>query len=397
MSYTNNAYVQTKYFNYYAMVVIYALLLLPFMSLSGVQQIMGQSAYSAYQSAAMVLLFVLFLFKVRYIPKDAFSWLFLAFNALVFYSTIQNYGFSMGILVNILAYFFVVLLIQRDAELIIRALAVIAVVALMANFISLFRWGISDRVEYFVGGKNSMSIFLIPSAFLVMADAYLRKGKSSWWVFCYAALVTLTVFLTRSATGIVTAIAMCAGMLWIKKFKPNVVVVMIVMILAQAVLVFLIDFLSALPIWARILNWLGKEETLTSRAFIWDQTIEIVKKNWLLGAGRGVVIRYTNSWGGRSAVSEAHNFFLELLLEGGIVGVFLYVSLLLSAVKKLNMDSMQHRIFFICFVVILVNGLAEAANNKIYVSIVLGLLSACSNNVVGNDRLRRRTEETASD
>ena len=159
MSYTNNAYVQTKYFNYYAMVVIYALLLLPFMSLSGVQQIMGQSAYSAYQSAAMVLLFVLFLFKVRYIPKDAFSWLFLAFNALVFYSTIQNYGFSMGILVNILAYFFVVLLIQRDAELIIRALAVIAVVALMANFISLFRWGISDRVEYFVGGKNSMSIF----------------------------------------------------------------------------------------------------------------------------------------------------------------------------------------------------------------------------------------------
>lgn len=396
MSYTNNAFLQTKYFNYYAMLIIYIILLLPFMSLTGIQQIMGESAYSVYQSGAMVLLFVLFLFKVRYMPKDSFSWLYLMFNALVFYSTTRNYGFSMGILVNMLACFFIVLLIQRDGELIIKALAVIAIVALIANFITILQHGISDRVEYFVGGKNSMSIFLVPSALLVMADTYIRKGRFSWVPFCYAALVVLTVFLTGSATGVVTVIAMCVGILWIGKFKPNVAVLMIGMIIAQLVLVLLIDVLSTLPVWGRILALLGKEETLTSRAVIWDQTLEIFKKNWFIGVGRGVDIRYVNSWGQIKYVGEAHNFFLELLLEGGIVGFFLYMLLLGSAVRKLNMNSKLQRILFMGLILILINGLAEAVNNKIYITVILGLLNACSNNTIGSNRLRRQTEGRAS-
>ena len=378
MDYLKTGYVQTKSFNYYAMLAVYAFLLLPFLSLSGVQSLMGSAAYSAYQSGAMVLLCVLVLFKVRYLPKDKFPWLYLAFYGLVFYSTVQHYGFSMGILVTTLAGFFIALLIERDTELIIRALAIISVFALLFNFLTIFRLGLHSRTDYFVGGKNSMSIFLIPSAFMVMANTQIRKGRLTWFPLCYFALTAITVFLTGSATGIVTAIAMCIGAILVRRFKPSVFVLIICLIAAQFILVFLTDTLSQLPVWTRILDLLGKEETLTSRAAIWDQTIDLVERNWLTGLGRGVQIQYLNSWGQRKIVGEAHNFFLELLLEGGILGAVLYIMLLLVAVRNLNMDNIQHRIVLICFAVMMINGLAEAINNKMYVTIILAMLNAYS-------------------
>lgn len=384
-----NGYVQTKYFNYYAMLLIYTFLLLPFLSLVGIQKLLGETAYSAYQSGAMVLLFVLVLFKVRYVPRDLFPWMYLLFNGLIIYSTTQNYGFSMGILVNVLAGFFIILLIRQDGELIIRALTIIAVIALIANFISIARQGLSEFSEYFVGGKNSISIFFVPSAFLVMANAYIRRGKTSWFVACYAAVAALEVFLTNSATGIVTVVAMGAAMLWIKRFKPNVMACILGMILIQLILVFLTDMLTNSPLWLEILAMLGKEATLTSRTMIWEQAIGMLKGDWLLGVGRGAVIQYVNSWGGRGVAAEAHNFFLELLLEGGVLGFGLYVMLIWSAVRNLNMENLLHRIIFICFLVMLVNGLAEAVNNKMYVTIVLALLSACSNGMLKDKHMKK--------
>ena len=61
VDYLKTGYAQTKSFNYYAMLAVYAFLLLPFLSLSGLQSLMGSAAYSAYQSGAMVLLIVLVL------------------------------------------------------------------------------------------------------------------------------------------------------------------------------------------------------------------------------------------------------------------------------------------------------------------------------------------------
>lgn len=392
----NRGYFKTKYFNYYAMVLIYIIVLLPFLSLSGVRDLLGESAYSVYQSAAMVLLGVLAIFKVRHMPKDPFPFIYLIFHILVFLVTTRHYGFSMGILVVCFAGFFIVLLIQRDAALMIKALSVVAVVALVANFLSMVKLGVTERAEYFIGGKNHISIFLIPATFTVMMDSHLQRQKITWFVFLYAAVASAMVFLAGSATGIITAIAMIVGVLWIRKFKPNVAVMMIGMIVIQVVLVFFVGMLSNSPLWIRILNLLGKDETLTSRAIIWEQSINIIRNNLFLGVGRGAGIRYTSNWGYTRITSEAHNFFLEYLLEGGIVGLVLYGTLLWLAVRKLNMDVKLHRIIFICFMVMLVNGLAEAVNNKMYVSIVLALLNACSNNTIGSNRLRRQTEGKAS-
>ena len=193
------------------------------------------------------------------------------------------------------------------------------------------------------------------------------------------ALVTGMVLVTGSATGIITVLVMWVAILWMRKHSPNVAVFLIGILVVQAMLVLLIDALSNSVLWIRILNALGKEETLTSRAMIWEEAIEIVKDNWLIGTGRGTEIRYKTSWGSISTMNEAHSFILELFLQGGILGFVLYMVMLWAAVSKLDMKNMLHRIVFMGFMLILVNGLAEAVNNKLFVAIFLGLMNACSN------------------
>lgn len=375
----NSGYAKTKYFNDNALVVVYALLLLPFMGLAGVVRLLGSTSLVMYQSIAMVLLFALVLFKVRYVPRDRFTWFYLLFLVLILFSTTRQHGFSMGIAVNSLAFFFVVLLIQQDGERILKALALIFAVAIVFNLISLLRYGISDRVSYFVGGKNSFSVFFTPAVFAAMANSYIQRKKVTRLIMLCTALVTGMVLVTGSATGIITVLVMWVAILWMRKHSPNVAVFLIGILVVQAMLVLLIDALSNSVLWIRILNALGKEETLTSRAMIWEEAIEIVKDNWLIGTGRGTEIRYKTSWGSISTMNEAHSFILELFLQGGILGFVLYMVMLWAAVSKLDMKNMLHRIVFMGFMLILVNGLAEAVNNKLFVAIFLGLMNACSN------------------
>ena len=61
--------------------------------------------------------------------------------------------------------------------------------------------------------------------------------------------------------------------------------------------------------------------------------------------------------------------------------------MLWQAMKKLDMNSMLHRIVFMGFMAILVNGLAEAVNNKMFVTIFLALMNACSCGTLRDKRI----------
>ena len=68
------------------------------------------------------------------------------------------------------------------------------------------------------------------------------------------------------------------------------------------------------------------ENTTTDRTHIWAVTIEVIKNNLPFGAGLGAyAAAYTphDSYSGLERVEQAHNDYLQILADAGIVGLLL--------------------------------------------------------------------------
>jgi exopolysaccharide production protein ExoQ len=65
----------------------------------------------------------------------------------------------------------------------------------------------------------------------------------------------------------------------------------------------------------------GRDQTLTSRTDIWAQLLPYVKRQPILGTGFGAF--WTSQRAADVEVNEAHNGYLEVLLQMGAVGLFI--------------------------------------------------------------------------
>jgi len=111
-----------------------------------------------------------------------------------------------------------------------------------------------------------------------------------------------------------------------------------------------------------ILEAIGRDDTFTGRADIWKH-ITFKTVNPLIGAG------YWNFWGGKGgrAISEvmqtpvpnAHDGYLDIYIDGGIIGLMILLFVLLAAgnriIRKLQMNLLQRARFAFLIVAIVVN------------------------------------------
>lgn len=382
MGYPNRRQAIIQRINHYGSLVIYLVALLPFLSLAGIRELFGEDGYSVYQSIGFFLLVTMVIVNATHLRLDAFFGLYSCFQLYIFVITTIHRGFSIGILVVSCASILLVLLMQKDAAVIIRAFAIITVATIVLNLGYIIFLGTDARTQYFIGGKNHFSIFLIPACFALVANSLVRKGRISRSVVALALVCVWMILWGGSAAGIVTVMAMAVMLLWIRKQKLSIPAVIAVIVIVNVIMVFFSEILTKTSLWIRILRWLGKEETLTSRVMIWDSTIDIIKENWLFGVGRGIEIKYKSNWGYVRTISEAHNFLLEILLEGGVIALLLYSALFWTAVKKMNMSSKLHRIILVAVFVMMINGLVESINNKLFINAFIGLAYCCSRGVI---------------
>lgn len=369
---------KTQYVNYYGTLILYIITMLPFLGLYGVKKFVGEETLLSYQTGAMLVLCAMVFLRARWIRMNLFSGLYVALQALIVVVTTVNYGFSIGIIISVCAGIFMVLLIQKDGVIIIKALTWIGIVAAIWNVVDMLWLGIGDSNQYFVGGKNAFSIFLVPVGFATVINRLLRSGRIGKLEILLLLLIVCSILWTGSAAGIVTVLTMIGSLLLARRVKFKVSYVVLTMVLAYVILAFFAEVFVDSNWWFRVTQWLGKDVTLTSRFSIWDRVLEIIGENWLTGVGRGAEIKYINAWGRSRIIGEAHNFLLELLLEGGVLGLVLFCGYFWLAVRKLDMNSKLHRVVLMANMVILVNGLVESVNNKLIVSMFIAWTQACS-------------------
>jgi exopolysaccharide production protein ExoQ len=130
-----------------------------------------------------------------------------------------------------------------------------------------------------------------------------------------------------------------------------------------------------------IVRMLGRDMTLTGRTAIWDAVLR-EDTNFFFGEG------YYSFWlGDRTErlsaqyhyeLNESHNGYLETYLNGGSIGLFLFVGVLLSAGRRIMREAtlgMQFAMFRLaCLVSVSTYGVSEAIFNRMSILWFLLLL-----------------------
>jgi exopolysaccharide production protein ExoQ len=118
-------------------------------------------------------------------------------------------------------------------------------------------------------------------------------------------------------------------------------------------------------LWEQVLTLLGRDPTLTNRTDIWSE-LWVERGNLLVGTG------FDSFWLGERAaririlreINEAHNGYLEVTLQLGLIGLMLQLCVLASAYRNcqrlLREGRNEGRLFISYFVIVLLYNLVES-------------------------------------
>ena len=110
-------------------------------------------------------------------------------------------------------------------------------------------------------------------------------------------------------------------------------------------------------------------ETLSGRQYIWIPLVELVKENIWLGYGYNspknlLTPKYFDVWNGRSII-QAHNAWLQSLLNIGTIGTVVLFLLVIFQFKTLNklkhQDKDLYFLLFFVFATLIIRGFTEAS------------------------------------
>jgi len=193
-------------------------------------------------------------------------------------------------------------------------------------------------IQGIVGNSNLLAMIALLAVIVFsiqVADRRRRRGSAVAWLV----IAVLTLALTRSATvtaAMLAVVVVLAFALWARRVgaerRMPVYVVAIVGLLALVALVS--GFSSRIP------ALFGKSEDLTGRLDIWDKVIGLAQQRPVFGWGW---VSYWAPWvkpfdglATRNGVEylQAHNAWLDVWLQLGIVGLIVFILLILSTLGR---------------------------------------------------------------
>lgn len=223
---------------------------------------------------------------------------------------------------------------RADAHRFLEIFAVSAVVYgavfLVAFFEEWFRLGAIDVARRSVGKVLNLNINKISSVYafplavgLALYGAYPARSGRRWFWLGVAAVSLFVIVFTVSRSGYAGAAFILAAFMW-NRSRPAAVLL--------PVLVLLLPVWVIGPIFDRIATQLesgNADVILTGRlSNVWLPLLPEVSEHPFLGQGRLAILFSTAAktgilWRG---LNDAHSAYLELLLDGGIVGLALVLA-----------------------------------------------------------------------
>lgn len=288
--------------------------------------------------------FVLMIAAVIYFYQGNISGVFLALSAFVLsriVSTVINGGDYWSLLVSngsVLSYCIIIELgMKRNIKGLFQAnilcLGILCVTNLM--LIILFPQGLyTSRFfteNWLLGYDNSHIPYILPLVcyYAMYADA---RRLSLSRKLIYIALFSASVYITWSATSVIGCTLFIVIVVMNEMdIRPKVMncYAYLTAVAVSFVLIVIVRFFEFLQ--PLLVGVLKKDMTFTHRLGIWERALAMIVNKPLFGWG---VLESVDSYA-RLHASHAHDYFLQLALEGGVIGLSCFIILIIIVCKHL--------------------------------------------------------------
>lgn len=190
-------------------------------------------------------------------------------------------------------------------------------------------------------GSNGYALNLIPFMFISLGSLISAKGFRTK---LYAGLVTLllfsNLFLTFSRGGMVSFFVVIIAMVFLsgKRRMLKFVYISLILVLLPLSFRFLGDYYVAYSTMKGAYSGEGSD-LLSSRGELFMSSLNVYLSHPVFGVGQGVISE--DIYVGK----QAHNTYMELLAENGIIPFLLFCSLLVFLIKKMLYIRKQAQIY----------------------------------------------------
>ncbi|MBZ5614918.1 MAG: O-antigen ligase family protein [Acidobacteriia bacterium] len=211
-------------------------------------------------------------------------------------------------------------------------------------------------------------IFLVWDHLEARSAAHAKRlpNKVRWDFLVLLVMGAWLLNLSGSQTSTVSLLIALALMLrtgWLASQRVS----RLVFVVALSLPILLLCTQEFASVFTPLLTILGRDATFTGRTDIWHH-ITFGTVNPVIGAG------YWSFWGGpggraisiamKTGVPNAHDGYLDIFLDGGLIGLFLLSCVLIASGRRLIKNLQVHRYYYLCFaflIIAMVHNLTESS------------------------------------
>lgn len=218
--------------------------------------------------------------------------------------------------------------------------------------------------NWILGYKNQFLPFFI--CFATASFLKMRYSRKHLRPIALLAAMLFSLILGKSSTSLIVMVIFVIGMVMAETrmrliFNPYLLAVIVVAVFFVVVLLSSSETISGFI--AAVAN---RDVTFSGRTLIWSSVMDAIVQRPLLGWGVMPDADHITLLGHPEA-SSAHNFYLEVLLSGGFLALFVYGAFVVLVLKRLKSHegSYASKLFAVALFALGIAYMTEAYSNPI--------------------------------
>lgn len=218
------------------------------------------------------------------------------------------------------------------------------------------------NIHYWIFDNRNYPIrFFLPGAcFTVLLSVTENSKILSFRTILYLVLFSYVILPSGSGTGILTLGSFIILLFFFTKRKWRFLSIKWMMCFSIIIFIAIIMF-SIQTHFGTLLSYLGKDLTFSGRSVAWSRAISILKSNLLFGIGT------YSDLSSFVLFSHCHQFWVQQMVTGGLIGTIITVILFTTTDKALRGNtSLEARIYEICLICFLIAGIDEALTQSLF-------------------------------
>lgn len=305
-------------------------------------------------------------------------------------ATLLNDGYLSRALIDFGTIYALYILVSKavryDAETFIiqmtRILLVLVSLQLISELIypsglpaDLYKNNSSNALYFMTLDNGTAPLTILAVTFVYLKDKYCKVKKNQKVIFPLM-ICLLTAIFSGSTTSALCTLLVILFPAFIKLLNKHSTFDRPITWVLSYLLIFIVVITGGYnSIFNTFFTTMTGKQGFTGRVFLWEKALYLISQSPVIGYGKQTK-NYISAWGG---YYSSHNVILELLLQGGIIAVALWLLCIIVSTKNVRFcnDRYLIRILLFAMFIILITLMMEIGVYSVYLFAILAMLKEC--------------------